>query len=106
MKTTLANNMAKVRHFHKYSQQQASKLIGITRPTLGAYEEGRATPSPEKLAKICRAYSITDVVGFIERQDFNMLLQKDTYVKTMLEEKYFELEGSAKHAVDVLLGID
>lgn len=55
----LADNLKTLRKFRSLTQEKFSKEIGIKRCSLGAYEEGRATPDIETLLTICDYFNIT-----------------------------------------------
>lgn len=40
----------------KLTQEEAGKLIGVTRSTIGSYESGDSSPSIQGLIDLCSAY--------------------------------------------------
>ena len=71
IKEIFAKNIKRARNKRKWSQQEAADKIGIKRSTLGAYEEGRATPQFENLIVICDVYAVTDVYQFLTNADYD-----------------------------------
>jgi transcriptional regulator with XRE-family HTH domain len=59
--STFGADLKKRRMGHKWSQQQLANKTGITRATIGAYEENRAQPPFKKFLKICNAFGITNL---------------------------------------------
>lgn len=65
-----AKNLKKIRLFHNLTQNQAARLIGISRASIGSYEEGRAEPPYEILKRICKAYGIERMDRLMFSEDF------------------------------------
>ena len=42
----------------KYSQKEASKLLGVSNKTLGSWESGATVPKVDMIDKICRLYNV------------------------------------------------
>lgn len=57
--TYFGNNLKRVRKYKKLSQSAFADLFGITRASVGSYEEGRAEPKNDKLIEIANYFSIT-----------------------------------------------
>lgn len=70
MKTTLATNLSKARKACKLTQTATARELGVKVRTYRAYEEGRATPSPQLLVRICRLYKVLDIAAFVEEIEF------------------------------------
>lgn len=56
--TDLGKNIRKIRAFKKISQAKFAQIFGLTRASIGAYEEGRAKPKMETSIKIANYFSI------------------------------------------------
>lgn len=52
-------NIKKIRSIKKLSQSGFAEIFGITRSSIGAYEEGRAEPKLEIIIKIAKHFSIS-----------------------------------------------
>ena len=63
-KTIIAKNFRKLRSFKGLNQTEFAELFGITRSTVGSYEEGRAEPKLETLMKIADYFklSVDDII--------------------------------------------
>ncbi|MDA3890157.1 MAG: helix-turn-helix transcriptional regulator [Salinivirgaceae bacterium] len=55
----LGKNIKKIRAIKKLSQSAFAEVFGITRSSIGAYEEGRAEPKLEVIIKIAKYFSIS-----------------------------------------------
>lgn len=53
------NNLKELRVSLKLTQQQFSDELNIKRSSIGAYEEGRATPPLDLLIQICDKYGLS-----------------------------------------------
>jgi len=58
-KTILAKNIKKLRLFKNLNQAEFAGLFDLKRPSVGAYEEGRAEPKLDTLIKISNHFGIT-----------------------------------------------
>jgi transcriptional regulator with XRE-family HTH domain len=103
-KSTFQINMIRARNSYGWSQEEAAKNIGIKRPTLAAYEEGRSEPGFDILQKICKAYNIKNVSAFIFDPDFTA--SDKALNLTDVQKQYLRLRGTPKAAVDVLLKLN
>lgn len=52
------NNIKKIRSLKKLSQSQFAELFGLSRASIGSYEEGRAEPKIDKIIEIANYFSI------------------------------------------------
>lgn len=95
--------MASKRKELKLTQEQAAELIGITRASIGAYEEGRAKPHTDLLIKIARAYGVTDVVSFVSGKE---KAQEEQSSAERISMAYLRLAPATKKAVNILMGIE
>lgn len=59
MKSNFAQNLRLFRRMNGLTQSEISELVGIKRPRIGAYEEGRAEPPLNVLIKIANVLKVT-----------------------------------------------
>lgn len=52
-------NLKYLRKSLRFTQQEMAIKIGVNRPVIGAYEEGRSKPKLETLQQICRLFDIS-----------------------------------------------
>lgn len=95
----LAKNIREVRRMKNWSQETAATIIGISRPTLGSYEEDRAQPPAEVLIKICNAFGVTDIPTFV-----NGSIKGELEISPF-EQLFNKLDPRSKKAVEVLMGM-
>lgn len=55
----IGNNIRKIRTVKGWSQQQFAEFAGVTRASVGSYEEGRATPKLEVLILLASKLSLS-----------------------------------------------
>lgn len=102
----MSSNLRKARKaIDGLTQDKAAKLLGVGRPRVGAWEEGRSTPPLSKFPKIVQLYNITDWVGFILDENFDPKKQTATSSAkiSFLEEQYKKLPKKLRTVVDELL---
>lgn len=105
-KSTLSKNLIKARKLRRWSQRGAAQAIKeagaewFNRPVLGSYEEDRAQPSNATLIVMCKVYQVEDIKAFVTDPEF--FENKNTPEE--IHRRYLSLSGSAKKAVDALLG--
>lgn len=60
------------------SQDEFSKFIGITRPTVGFYENGDRIPDAEIISKICKRCNVSAdyLLGLSEEKDLDAVVQE------------------------------
>jgi DNA-binding XRE family transcriptional regulator len=58
-KTVIAKNFRKLRSFKGLNQTEFAEIFGITRSTVGSYEEGRAEPKLDTLIKVADYFKLT-----------------------------------------------
>ena len=56
--TPLMNNLKIFRKINGLTQVEFAQKLSLSRPTVGAYEEGRAEPSIGKFLEICEFYNM------------------------------------------------
>jgi len=59
MKSALATNLKSLRKERGWTQQALAERLGLTRPTLGAYEEGRSEPKLSVLIDMAACFAVT-----------------------------------------------
>ena len=59
MMTLVSRNIRYLRRLHGMTQEEFANKIGIKRPSLGAYEESRATPNLANLQIIAKTFNIS-----------------------------------------------
>lgn len=69
-KSAFASNLAYIRKMRGWKQERMATFLGISRPTLGSYEEGRAEPSIDVFLKICSRLAVGDPYGFYRDYSF------------------------------------
>lgn len=69
--STLSDNMKKARHSLGWLQEKAAIEIGVKRSLLGAWEEGRSSPTLKTFPKVVSAYVIYDWQSFINNPNWN-----------------------------------
>lgn len=69
--TLIAKNIRWFRKQQQISQTEFASIFGITRASVGAYEEGRAEPKLELLSRFAKYYNV-DLSSFIDK-DMSLL---------------------------------
>lgn len=108
LRPTFAKNLIKARKSLKWNQYKAAAMLGITRQAYASYEEGRANPDLSTLPLIAYTFKITNVIAFLENEDFKYHNQDGGFeieLNTPLEEKYQAATPTARRIVDLTLGI-
>lgn len=108
MKKAFATNLRNARMARGMTQGAASMLMGIKRSSLGAYEEGRASPVPEMIVPIAEALGINNLRAFLSDPEFDIDKQdKMGPIKKIspLQSNYARCRGTKRQAVDILLGL-
>lgn len=62
-------NLRRVRKARGLSQEKAGELVGLSRSTMGYYEQGRRNPSLQSLHKMAVAYDV-DLSEFFRFERF------------------------------------
>lgn len=57
--TYFGKNIRKIRSIQKMSQSNLAEIFGLSRASIGSYEEGRAEPKLDIIIKIAKHFSIT-----------------------------------------------
>ena len=92
----IPKNIKYLRRKHGFTQETFAEALGINRPSVGAYEEGRADPRLNTLAKMAELFSIS--VDELIKEDLtkeNRIPQTNVKVLTVTvdseDEEYIEL---------------
>ncbi len=80
-----ALNLKKIRQLKRLSQTEFAKIFGMTRATVGAYEEGRAEPRIDKLIEIANYFGLTVDQLVRKRLTVNEISHYQDKVKHSLE---------------------
>ncbi|MBC8754074.1 helix-turn-helix transcriptional regulator [Kordia sp. YSTF-M3] len=90
-------NIRKIRLTKGYSQTQFAELFGLTRASIGAYEEGRAEPKIDAVIEIAKYFSISLDVIFTKNvtvnqlTNFNIAVTKDVAKSKSTSENTLQL---------------
>lgn len=107
--TTLTLNLRKTRKIFDITQTKAAECCGVKRATFQSWEEGRAQPSAEMLVNIATVFGIENLQAFISDPDFdyhNQYKSSSRFSDHPVLTHYRHTKGSARRAIDILLGID
>ena len=55
----IGKNIKKIRSVKQLSQQQLSDILGVSRASVGSYEEGRAEPKIDTIIRLAKHFSIS-----------------------------------------------
>ena len=107
MKRALATNITRARNKVGLTQELLAQKLSIPRSSIGAYEEDRATPNPEVLAKIIVIFNIPDVVSFISDANYDLegIQVKLLPIPTQLQQHYENAGIREKLVVNIILGL-
>jgi len=96
----VSKNIRYLRRLHDYTQEEFAEILGIKRSSLGAYEEGRATPNFNTLMQLGKIFSLT--IEQIVSADVSALIlePKKILIDTSGEEVLEENEG--KELLEIL----
>ncbi len=102
-------NLKKLRHVKGLSQSEFARIFGLTRATVGAYEEGRAEPKLDKIIEIANYFGLTvdqlvreelgddETSNYGQRQrqstdyiPFVPLSDKKAFIKSVVEQKDYD----------------
>jgi transcriptional regulator with XRE-family HTH domain len=78
-------NIRKIRLTKGFSQTQFAELFGLTRASIGAYEEGRAEPKIDVVIEIAKYFSISLDVIFTKNVTVNQLTNFNIGITSDLE---------------------
>ena len=65
LNSKFCNNLKKARKSKRWSQGQLGRITGLSKSTIGAYEEGRAQPPLYNLQKIVDCLKVTELHSFL-----------------------------------------
>lgn len=106
----IQSNIRKLRKVKSLSQAEFAKLVDCSRASIGAYEEGRATPKYDLLITIANTFSIP-VNALIERDlsvneilGFNKLQSNSqpTDLKTQLKKRVARMQDELSEIQQLL----
>ena len=75
MKSKLSHNLKRLRKDKGWTQQALADRLGLTRPTLGAYEEGRSEPKLSVLIDMATCFDTT-VDALVRGSDSEMFTSR------------------------------
>lgn len=111
MNEVFAKNLKSIRKdIRGLTQDRAAKLARISRPSWGAYEEGRAFPPADKLMRIADVLGVADVAAFVNDENFDIsksapIRPRRPHILTDVQRAYENLTIRDKLAVNLLLGL-
>lgn len=82
------------------SQRELASMCGISHPTIGAYEEGRGTPSLFNLIKLAKGLGFTSFDDFLGKS----IQQEDVKAKQIVQ-AYKDVPADKRAIVDFILNI-
>lgn len=73
-----AETPSKISEGKNMSQKEFSEFVGITRPTVGFYENGDRIPDAEIISKICKRCNVSAdyLLGLSEEKDLDAVVQE------------------------------
>ncbi|MDQ3191873.1 MAG: helix-turn-helix domain-containing protein [Bacteroidota bacterium] len=77
--TLIGRNIRKIRTLKKLSQASFADLFNLTRPSVGAYEEGRAEPKIDSVLEIANYFSISVEKLLTKELTINEIYQFDIF---------------------------
>jgi transcriptional regulator with XRE-family HTH domain len=88
--SNFGKNIRKIRTFKNLSQSAFAEIFGITRASVGAYEEGRAEPKTESIIEIANYFQVS-VDELLKKEltinDISKFNQKENYLnKPVMQE--------------------
>jgi len=79
----LEKNIKKIRTVKKLSQAQFAQLFNLARPSVGAYEEGRAEPKVDTIIQIANKYRLSIDLLLTKELTINELFRFDIFNKNL-----------------------
>jgi len=77
----IGKNIKKIRTIKKLSQADFAKLFDLARPSVGAYEEGRAEPKIDTIIEIAKKYRLSIDLLLTKELTINELYKFDIFKK-------------------------
>jgi len=110
MKEIFANNLKRARAAKGWKQIKTAAMIGVTRQAYAAWEQRRSFPNETDLIKMAQILDITDLLGFLSNEKFDISAQltkreKDLGRLSELQKAYEGADIKDKLAVNILLGL-
>ncbi len=81
----IGKNIRKIRTVKKISQADFAEMFGLARPSVGAYEEGRAEPKTDTIIKIANYFGLSVDVLLTKELTVNELYKFDIFNKEFKE---------------------
>jgi transcriptional regulator with XRE-family HTH domain len=81
----IGKNIRKIRTVKKISQADFAELFGLGRPSVGAYEEGRAEPKLDTIIKMAQHFGLSIDVLLTKELTVNELYKFDIFHKDKLD---------------------
>lgn len=81
----IGKNIRKIRTIKKISQADFAELFGLARPSVGAYEEGRAEPKLDTIIKMAQYFGLSIDVLLTKELTVNELYKFDIFHKDKLD---------------------
>jgi len=75
----IGKNIRKIRSVKKMSQAEFAKIFNLARPSVGAYEEGRAEPKVDTIIQIARHFGLSIDVMLTREITINELYKFDIF---------------------------
>ena len=90
-RTILANNLIRLRKKHGLTQEELSKLSGVSRRTIALYETRQANPPIENIEKLAKALNTTieKLIDFSE--DYNKLEENLSNIDSRTLKKFIQI---------------
>ena len=83
----IGKNIKKIRSVKKLSQADFAKLFDLARPSIGAYEEGRAEPKIDTIIEIAKKYRLSVDLLLTKELTINELFNFDIFKGDLKDHK-------------------
>ena len=83
----IGKNIKKIRSVKKLSQADFAKLFDLARPSIGAYEEGRAEPKIDTIIEIAKKYRLSVDLLLTKELTINELFNFDIFKEDLKDHK-------------------
>lgn len=84
--STIGKNIKKIRTVKKLSQASFAELFNLARPSVGAYEEGRAEPKIETIIQMANYFGISVDSLLTKELTINELYKFDLHAKELINQ--------------------
>ncbi|MCU0437073.1 MAG: helix-turn-helix domain-containing protein [Raineya sp.] len=96
----VSKNIRYLRRLHDYTQEEFAELLGIKRSSLGAYEEGRATPNFNTLMQLGKLFNLT--IEQIVSSDISTIVLEPKKILIDIEGEDILEENDNKELLEIL----